>query len=83
MDIISSANRLVSKIEPWKFTDTRDHLQVASQISYIVSKVSENISPIIPESSELIDQIIKGKKPLASKISGIFPRILNKKVSRG
>lgn len=83
MDIISSANRLISKIEPWKFTDPRDHLHVASQISYIVSKVSANISPIIPESSDLIEQILRGKKPLASIIGGLFPRILNKTVSRG
>ena len=83
MDIVSSANRFISQIEPWKFTDPRDHIHVASQISHIVGKVSANLAPIIPDSSKLIEQILKGQKPLAGKIGGLFPRILNKNIPRG
>lgn len=83
MDIISSANGFVSKIQPWKFTDSRDHFHVASQIAFIISKVSNSLFPIIPGASESIQQIIKGKKSLASQVGGVFPRILNKSIPRG
>lgn len=79
MDVLSAANRYISRIEPWKFTDPRDHLHVASQISCILKSVSSNLSPIIPETSESIDLIMKGKRPLPAK-GGLFPRltVLNK-----
>ena len=83
MDILSFTNGYVSRAEPWKFTDPRDHIYIASQISYIISKVSDNLSPIIPEASQMIEQIMNGKESLTSKIGGLFPRILNKNIPRG
>lgn len=79
MDILSSANRYISRIEPWKFTDARDHIHIASQISCILKQVSSIMAPIIPESCLLIDLIIKGKRSLLGK-GGLFPRlnVLNK-----
>ena len=84
MDILSAANRFISRIEPWKFTDACDHLHVASQISCILKQVSSNMSPIIPEASESIDLIMKGRVSLSLK-GGLFPRLnfINKKTIRG
>lgn len=79
MDVLSAANRYISRIEPWKFTDPRDHLHVASQISCVLKQVVSSIAPIIPEASESIESILKGRAPLPLK-GGLFPRltVLNK-----
>lgn len=79
MDILSAANRYISRIEPWKFTDARDHIHIASQISCILKQVSSIMTPIIPESCHLLDYFLKGRLPLPI-IGGLFPRlnVLNK-----
>jgi methionyl-tRNA synthetase len=81
MDIVSAANRYISRIEPWKFTDARDHIHIASQISCILKQVSSHLSPIIPESSDLIDLIMRGRGIMPLK-GGLFPRltVLNKSI---
>lgn len=75
MDALSVANRYISRIEPWKFTDPRDHLHVASQISCILKQVLNTISPIVPEASESIESILKGRTPSPAK-GGLFPRLI-------
>lgn len=75
MDVLSSANRYISKIEPWKFTDPLDHEHVASQIAHLIRKVTCNLSPIIPESAEAVDLVFRGKKALPLK-GGLFPRLV-------
>ena len=75
MDILSGANRHISQVEPWKFVDARDHLNVASQISHVLKRVNSILFPIIPESSELIKSIFTGQKALQNTTGGIFPRL--------
>ena len=82
MDILSAANRYISRVEPWKFKDSRDHVHLSAQISHILKQVSFNLSPIIPESSEFVDLMLKGKKMLPVK-GGLFPRLMNNKSIRG
>ena len=74
MDVLNAANRFVSRVEPWKFTDPRDHLHVASQISSIIFQVSSNLSSIIPDSSNYIKSILNGSLKLPER-GGLFPRI--------
>lgn len=84
MELLSDANRYISQIQPWKFKDARDHLNVASQMSYIINKVASALSPIIPDVAETIKFILKGQKALPAK-GGLFPRLvtMNNKIPRG
>ncbi len=76
MDIISGTNRYISQVEPWKFSNARDHLHISSQISHVLKRTTAVLSPIIPESSELINAILKGQQSLPMK-GGLFPRLIN------
>lgn len=84
MDVLSAANRYITQVEPWKFTDKRDHLHVATEISFFIKQVASILSPIIPKSSELIESIRRGRSALPSN-GGIFPRLntVHNKSTRG
>lgn len=78
MHILSETNRYVSQIEPWKFKESRDQQHFASQISYILKRTTSVLSPLIPESSETINSILKGSRELSTLGGGLFPRLLNR-----
>lgn len=73
MDLLNTANRYISRVEPWKIKDPIDHLNVAGNISELLKVFSRSIEPIIPETSLRIIQILHGTDNIPT--SGIFPRI--------
>jgi len=74
MEALSITNRYISNTEPWKIKEDSDYLHVASQVSHVLGRVLDALSPIIPGSCEKISSILKGDIDLPIK-GGIFPRL--------
>lgn len=75
MEALSSANRYISAVEPWKFSKTDSYFHTAAQISRILKRVTSVLSPMIPESTARIDSILRAERGFPTASGGIFPRI--------